>query len=229
LTDDSMPEDRAEALVAALAVDRVLAIVRTSQTEDARHAAADLVDAGLRVVEVSLTTPGAWEVVEWLVGYAPPEVVVGVGTVLTADAARRAARCGAAFLVSPVLDTEVLTVGRDCGLAVVPGCATPSEMWRAIRCGATAVKIFPASTWTPRALADLLTPLPDLPCVPTGGVADDDVPAWLAAGALAVGLGSSLTDGDSATAHQRVRQLREQTAAAGVWRGPRQETTDGAP
>jgi 2-dehydro-3-deoxyphosphogluconate aldolase/(4S)-4-hydroxy-2-oxoglutarate aldolase len=176
-----------------------MAIVRAGDAEQAYTAATRLVDAGLRVVEVSLGTPQALDAVERLVRRHDGVAAIGVGTVLDAADVDRAAGIGASFIVAPTLNPAVVRTAAEHGLASFPGCATPSEMWQAAGLGATGVKIFPASLWTPRALADLLHALPGLRCVPTGGVRLDDIPAWLAAGALAVGLGSALA-GDSAVA-----------------------------
>ncbi len=193
------PDPHPDAVLGALRAQRVMAIVRAGDAEQAYTAATRLVGAGLRVVEVSLGTPQALDAVERLVRRHDGVAAIGVGTVLDAADVDRAAGIGASFIVAPTLNPAVVTAAAAHGLASFPGCATPSEMWQAAGLGATGVKIFPASLWTPRALADLLHALPGLRCVPTGGVRLDDIPAWLAAGALAVGLGSALA-GESAVA-----------------------------
>ncbi|MFI5910089.1 bifunctional 4-hydroxy-2-oxoglutarate aldolase/2-dehydro-3-deoxy-phosphogluconate aldolase [Dactylosporangium sp. NPDC051541] len=179
----------------ALRRHRIVAIVRAPDAGTALRRARDLLAAGLRVVEISLTTPGAWTAIESLAEECAgrDDVTIGVGTVLSPADAARAAAAGARFVIAPTLDRSVIAAARDGGLAAIPGCATPTEMWRATRWGATAVKIFPATLWTPRALAGVLEALPDLRCVPTGGIGPDDVDTWVAAGALAVGIGSALT------------------------------------
>jgi 2-dehydro-3-deoxyphosphogluconate aldolase / (4S)-4-hydroxy-2-oxoglutarate aldolase len=181
-------------VLGALQAQRVMAIVRAGDAGRAYAAGARLIDAGLRVVEVSLGTPRALDAVEKLVSRHGHTAAIGVGTVLAAADVDRAAGIGASFIVSPTLDRDVVETTVARGLASFPGCATPSEMWQAAGLGATGVKIFPASLWTPQAMADLLHALPGLRCVPTGGVRLDDIPSWLAAGALAVGLGSALAD-----------------------------------
>ena len=182
------------AVLGALQAQRVMAIVRAGDAGQAYAAGARLIDAGLRVVEVSLGTPRALDAVEKLVSRPGHTAAIGVGTVLDPADVDRAAGIGASFIVSPTLDPAVVEATVARGLASFPGCATPSEMVRAAGLGAAGVKIFPASLWTPQAMADLLHALPSLRCVPTGGVRLDDIPSWLAAGALAVGLGSALAD-----------------------------------
>ena len=94
--------------------------------------------------------------------------------------------------MSPILDWEVVAAARRRGLVAIPAALTPTEMVSAVRAGADLVKVFPATTWTPRAVSDLLAALPDLPLMPTGGIGRDDAWEWIRAGAVAVGMGSAL-------------------------------------
>ncbi len=175
----------------------VVGIVRSRTAADASATARTLVDAGLRAVEVSLTTPGALGVIEELTATGAE---VGAGTVRTPADARDAIAAGAAFLVSPQLDLDVVRLAVASDLAVVPGCLTPTEMQTAQAAGAPAVKIFPAQLWSPAALRGMLEAMPELRCVPTGGVGPEDAASWIAAGALAVGVGGSLTRSDDPAA-----------------------------
>ncbi len=179
----------------ALRRHRVVAVVRQRDADSALGQARALLDMGLRIIEISLTTPNAWEAIEQLpalcAGY--DDVTTGVGTVHTPDQADRAADLGAAFVISPTLSRPVIDAARQRGIATIPGCLTPTEMWQATQWGADAVKIFPASLWTPASLAGMLEALPSLRCIPTGAIALGEVAQWLAAGALAVGMGSTLT------------------------------------
>jgi 2-dehydro-3-deoxyphosphogluconate aldolase/(4S)-4-hydroxy-2-oxoglutarate aldolase len=155
-----------------------------------------------------MQTPRALEIVDGLVRQFGGTAHVGVGTVLDAATTAEAARIGARFVVAPNLNAKVVQAAAGHGLASFPGCATPSEMQRAVELGATAVKLFPASLWTPRAMTDVLHAMPHLGCVPTGGVGLDDIAPWLRAGAIAVGLGSCLEDGaDAAMARVRSAAL----------------------
>jgi 2-dehydro-3-deoxyphosphogluconate aldolase/(4S)-4-hydroxy-2-oxoglutarate aldolase len=169
----------------------VLAIIRTGSAEVAQRQAERVLEAGLPVVEVSLTTPDALSVIASLASSS--DAVIGAGTVTSAELARRAIAAGSRILVSPNLVPSVIEVAVEHDVAVLPGCLTPTEMTTAMELGATAVKIFPAQLWSPNALGGLLQALPDLPCVPTGGIGPDDAADWIAAGAVAVGVGSALT------------------------------------
>ncbi|MFC4948210.1 bifunctional 4-hydroxy-2-oxoglutarate aldolase/2-dehydro-3-deoxy-phosphogluconate aldolase [Pseudonocardia sp. GCM10023141] len=178
---------------AAVAEQGVVAIVRERSGPAALERAMALVDAGVRVVEVSLTTPDALPTITALAAAAGDRALVGAGTVVDVDQARQAVAAGARFLVAPVLCEQVIAYAAASGVGVLPGAATPTEMLAAHRAGADLVKVFPATTWTPRALADVLVALPHLRLVPTGGVGLADAPEWVRHGAVAVGIGSALT------------------------------------
>ncbi|TDQ00727.1 bifunctional 4-hydroxy-2-oxoglutarate aldolase/2-dehydro-3-deoxy-phosphogluconate aldolase [Labedaea rhizosphaerae] len=175
----------------------VVAIIRTDSAETARRQATRVLEAGLPVVEVSLTTPDALSVISSLA--ASTDAVIGAGTVISAELARKAIDAGSRILVSPNLVPAVVEVAVEHDVAVLPGCMTPTEMTTAMELGATAVKIFPAQVWSPHALRGLLQALPDLPTVPTGGIGPDDAADWIATGAAAVGVGSALTAAENVT------------------------------
>jgi 2-dehydro-3-deoxyphosphogluconate aldolase/(4S)-4-hydroxy-2-oxoglutarate aldolase len=156
--------------------------------------ALELWSAGLRTVEISVSTPGAIEAVTALAAErSDPACIIGTGTITDVATARAAVEAGADFLVSPISDPSVIAVGLGARVPVLAGAATPGEAVAAMQAGASLVKLFPARMFTPAVLADILQALPDLPLVPVGGIAIRDVGAWLGAGAVAVGLGTSLT------------------------------------
>ncbi|MET1004706.1 MAG: bifunctional 4-hydroxy-2-oxoglutarate aldolase/2-dehydro-3-deoxy-phosphogluconate aldolase [Propionibacteriaceae bacterium] len=191
----------------------IVGIVRTSSADRAVELTRQIWAAGVSVVEVALTTPGGLRALEQLSGDVSDDRVLGAGTVLDAATARLAILAGARVLVTPTLEEDVIEVGHHYGVATVIGCSTPSEMLRATTLGADLVKVFPASLWSPRVLADVLAALPQLRCVPTGGIAPDSATDWIRAGAVAVGLGSGLTKGEDPAASVRtlldaVRQAR---------------------
>jgi 2-dehydro-3-deoxyphosphogluconate aldolase/(4S)-4-hydroxy-2-oxoglutarate aldolase len=177
-----------------LAEHPVLGIVRGDDPDAALRTVLALADAGIGLVEVSLTTPGAFGVIERAVADLGDRV--GAGTVLTPDDAARARDAGAAFLLTPALGPGV-GAGVELGLPVVAGALTPSEVLAAVLAGAVAVKVFPASLHGPAYLRALRDPIPDVALVPVGGVGVHDVRPYLDAGALAVGAGGPLV-GDAA-------------------------------
>lgn len=171
---------------------RVVAVLRAERPDQLVAVADVLVSCGIRAVEFALTTPGALEALAVYCREAPPGSCVGAGTVLSAGAARAAIEVGAAYLVTPGFVPEVLDAAAAHGVPVLAGAYTASEVVAAHRAGAAAVKVFPAAIGGPRYIRLLRDPLPDVPLVPTGGISLSDAPDYLAAGALAVGLGGSL-------------------------------------
>ncbi|MFD8383539.1 bifunctional 4-hydroxy-2-oxoglutarate aldolase/2-dehydro-3-deoxy-phosphogluconate aldolase [Streptomyces sp. NPDC059679] len=191
---------------AALA-QRIFAIIRSDSYDHATATADTLLSAGLTTVEFSLTTPFALEAVTTLVREVGDEAVIGAGTVLDAASARMAVDAGARFLVSPSLDPEVIRTGHRYGLPVFPGVATPTEMVHALELGADALKLFPASAHSPRWVRDLRAALPQAALLPTGGVTVAEAPEWIAAGAVACGMGSALSEGDRDVVAKRAAEL----------------------
>lgn len=200
-------------IMRAVAAQRVFGIVRSTSSEEAFRAGEAVLDAGLGAVEVALTTRGALRAVTGL-SESRPGAVIGAGTVLDEAAAVSAVRAGARFLVSPSLHPQVIRTGHRYGVPVIPGASTPTEMVRALEEGADAVKIFPASGNGPSWLRDVRAALPQLPAVPTGGVTIEDAPDWVAAGAVACGMGSALTSGGAAKASERVSRLLDRLESA---------------
>lgn len=143
---------------------------------------------GIRVIEVTLTTPGALDVIEALSRDA--DLLVGGGTVLTPDDARRVADAGGRFALSPVVDAAVIEEAHRLGLLAVPGTATPTEILTAHRSGADLVKVFPSGPLGgPDFLRKVRGPLPDIPLVPTSGPTAETIAGYFDAGAVAVGVG----------------------------------------
>lgn len=174
-----------EAFVRRLGEERATAILRTDERELARSAMRAAVRGGFRIVEFTLTVPGAFELIEEFAG--EPELIVGAGTVLTVEEARESVRRGASFLVSPVTDESVITAANALGVASIPGGHTPTELLRAQRAGAPLQKLFPAPAGGPAYVRACLGPLPALRIVPTSGVDEHNAAEFLAAGAFAVG------------------------------------------
>jgi 2-dehydro-3-deoxyphosphogluconate aldolase / (4S)-4-hydroxy-2-oxoglutarate aldolase len=124
----------------------------------------------------------------------PAGVLVGAGTVLDADSARASVLSGAQFLVTPAFLPDVIACGRESAVPVICGALTPTEILSAWKAGAALVKVFPAGRLGPSYIKDILSPLPNIPLVPTGGVDLENCAAFLDAGAYTVAVGSSLLD-----------------------------------
>ena len=174
----------------------MLAIVRFDDGAQVEPVAAALAEAGIRIIEVTMTIPGALEAVSALAA-GRPGVLVGAGSVLDPETARLAILRGARFVVSPTFCPKVIELCHRYDVVAVPGAFTPTEILRAWEAGADLVKLFPAGGLGPGFLKELLGPLPEVRIVPTGGVTLDSAGEFLAAGAFAVGLGGALVDRDA--------------------------------
>lgn len=187
----------ADELRDALRTHRLVAIVRGREPDAALRSVVTLVECGVPLVEVSLSTPDAAAVI----AHAGEEIrsagLLGAGTVLEPDDVRRVADAGAAYVVTPA-HTRAEAVAHELGLPVLAGAFTPSEILAAHDAGAAAVKLFPASLHGPAYLRALRDPFPHVPLVPVGGVDTEAAYAYLAAGAVAVGVGTPLV-GDAAS------------------------------
>jgi 2-dehydro-3-deoxyphosphogluconate aldolase/(4S)-4-hydroxy-2-oxoglutarate aldolase len=183
-----MSEDTLERLRAL----RVVAVLRGESAQAAVEVADALVEGGVRGLEVTFTTPDAGDALRELRARHGDDALVGAGTVTAPEHVDEAAEAGAAFLVSPGLDPELVGRMRATGLLCLPGVLTPSEVLGAVRLGLRALKLFPGSLGGPAHLKALRAPFPEVEFVPTGGVSAENAADWLAAGALAVGAGGSL-------------------------------------
>ena len=180
----------------AITSTRVIAIVREHSADSAKREVDRLVAAGVRTIEVSLSTPGALDVAGWMAQTLSGDgLYFGVGTVLNARDVRDAAAVGASFIVSPISSAGMVDACKELGLASVVGAMTPTECVAATEAGADLVKLFPAKNWSLDTLKGLLEALPFLKLVPTGGMRLSDAGAWLDAGAVAVGMGGGLRSG----------------------------------
>jgi 2-dehydro-3-deoxyphosphogluconate aldolase/(4S)-4-hydroxy-2-oxoglutarate aldolase len=171
----------------------VVPVVRTHAAEHAATAVRWLRDAGLRVFEITMTIPDAPALIRELA--ADPVLLVGAGTVPDAPAAQACIAAGAQFVVAPWVDLSLAATCRSAGVLLMLGAMTPTEVRAALAAGADAVKIFPAaSLGGPAHIKALASVFPGVAFCPTGGIAPEQVGAYLAAGAAFVGMGGALVD-----------------------------------
>jgi 2-dehydro-3-deoxyphosphogluconate aldolase/(4S)-4-hydroxy-2-oxoglutarate aldolase len=196
-------------LLAGLGEARLLAIIRGEDAAASVKTALTLLEEGFRFLEISLNTADALEVIGTVAREAPEGARIGAGTVLTADDVHRVREAGATYAVTPAVATSVAESAR-LDFPVIAGAMTPTECVSAMRQGATAVKLFPASIGGPPYLKALRDPLPDIPFVAVGGIDVQLVSEYLSVGAVAVGLGSPLIK--DAAAGGNLDELRERAA-----------------
>lgn len=172
---------------------KIVAIIRTDSLADLELTVESLYRGGIRIVEVTLNTPGALEGIESLTKKFP-DLVVGAGTVLDPESARQSILSGATFLLAPTLKESTLHMANRYGTFIVPGVLTPTEALTAYEAGARMVKIFPARSVGPNYIKDLKGPLPHIEVMAVGGISSDNAEAFFKAGCSALGIGSALVD-----------------------------------
>ncbi len=185
----------------------VVAVVRASSSEQLVEVAKALLAGGVDCIEITMTTPNALKVIGDCRS-AVGEAMIGVGSVLDADTARRAIDAGAQFVVSPVFNPEVIQAAHAADLPVVPGAFTPTEILNAANAGADIVKVFPGGQFGPKYFKAILAPMPHLKLSPTGGVDLNTAADWIAAGAVTLGIGSALVT-KSALASGSLGEVRD--------------------
>ena len=208
-----------EEFLSLLSEERLVAIVRERTRDDALEIASALIAGGVRILEFSLTERVSLDVLSACDERYGDEITIGAGTILSRGDAQAACERGARFLVSPVLDDDLITWAASNDIALVPGALSPSELFRAHQAGAPVIKLFPAARHGPEYIRDVLAPFPMLRLLPTGGVSVEDASAYIRAGAFAVALGSALTasaggDAIALRASTLLAELKETTIAS---------------
>jgi len=196
---------------------RVVAIGRGLPAERIERIAEGLVAGGIRAFEITLNSPDAFGAISTLAERWGERLLVGAGTVLDVEGAAQAVDSGARFIVSPHTEPALIDWAVARGLPVFPGAFSPTEILTAWRAGATAVKLFPASVAGPAFVREFRGPFRDIPLIATGGVTIESAPAFLGAGAVAVGMGSWLTgDGEpDGIAERATRVIRAFAGGSG--------------
>lgn len=180
--------------LASIKAGGVVAVLRADSPDNLEHVAQAIGRGGIRAVEITMTTPGALDVIGECAGRLKDELLLGAGTVLDPETARAAILAGAEYIVTPTLNPDVITLCRRYDKVVIPGALTPTEILTAWECGADIVKVFPATAVGPRYFKDVKGPLPQIDLIPTGGVDLDNAGDFIRAGACAVAVGSNLVD-----------------------------------
>lgn len=192
-----------ERALEALLAHKVIAVIRLPDAARIFDVIEALKKGGVKLLEITMTVPGALDIIQKLAVSKPDGVLIGAGTVLDADTAAAAIWSGADFVVSPIADPGMIAACRTHDTLVAPGAFTPAEIVAAWDRGADIVKVFPATSLGPQYFRDLRGPFPQLRLMPTGGVNIENARAFIEAGACAVGIGTALVD--------------QKTVAAGDW------------
>ncbi|MDQ0858870.1 bifunctional 4-hydroxy-2-oxoglutarate aldolase/2-dehydro-3-deoxy-phosphogluconate aldolase [Bacillus sp. V2I10] len=190
----------------------VVAVIRGATPESIISIGNALKDGGVTALEITMETPRAASVIEAAAAYFGDEVLVGAGTVLDPETARMAILSGAEFIFSPTVRKETITMAKRYGVISVPGAFTPTEILTAYEYGADLIKVFPADAFGPSYLKNIAGPLPHIPLMPTGGVDLHNTADYMKAGAVAVGVGSTLVNTKKPLTEEALLNIKEKAA-----------------
>jgi len=191
---NTMTHSRRTAIAQHIEHTGVVAVIRLRDPGKLRAVVDALAEGGVRVLEVTMTVPGAIELIRQLARSLPEDFLLGAGTVIDAATAHAVIDAGAAFVVGPVFRPDVIDACHEHEVPAIPGCFSPTEILDAHEAGADIVKVFPDTMLGPQFIKDVRAPLPQLKLMPTGGVTLANAGDWIRAGAVAVGVGSALVE-----------------------------------
>ena len=184
--------DRKQEVLNTIIESGVVAVIRADRSEELMHVAEALVKGGLVALEVTMTTPGAIDVIKAVAAEMGDKVLMGAGTVLDPETARAVILAGAEYVVTPTLKPATIELCKRYSKVVVPGAFTPTEILTAWEQGADIVKVFPATAVGPKYLKDIKGPLPHIRLSPTGGVSLDNAGEFIKCGASCIAVGGNL-------------------------------------
>jgi 2-dehydro-3-deoxyphosphogluconate aldolase/(4S)-4-hydroxy-2-oxoglutarate aldolase len=179
-------------LMTRLLENGIFAVIRMDDNKKLFKVIDSISKGGIKNIEITMTVPDAEGFIKELVESVSDDIIIGAGTVLSVEEALKVISAGAKFIVSPILDLDIIKVCKDKNIPVAPGCYTPTEILKGWNAGADIIKVFPATSLGPKYFKDVHAPLPFVRMMPTGGVSIDNVGEWVEAGACAVAIGSDL-------------------------------------
>ena len=189
---------------------KIVAIIRGANPEDVLKISDALFAGGVRILEITMNSLEPLQVIEQLANKLGDKMIIGAGTVIDVPMAKDAIAAGAKFILSPVVDIDIIKFAKNSGVVVIPGAYTPTEILYAFKNGGDIIKVFPAVS--PGYLKDIAGPLPQIPLLPTGGINLENIKKYQQAGAVGFGIGSSLVNVKKEITG---RYLNEITVAAG--------------
>jgi 2-dehydro-3-deoxyphosphogluconate aldolase/(4S)-4-hydroxy-2-oxoglutarate aldolase len=184
---------------------KIIAILRGVRPEDVLQQAEALYAGGIRLLEVTMNSLDPLAVIKELSSKMGDKMIIGAGTVLDAAMAREAAAAGARFILSPILEPEVIKTARELGVVSIPGAYTATEIYAAYKQGADMIKVFPATSAA--YIKDITAPLPKMHLLPTGGITVENISEFQKAGAAGFGIGSALVNAKAAVTPEYLQQL----------------------
>ena len=209
-------------VIRQLQIDKIVGIVRLNDSSNLVELARVLQDAGVNFLEITLTTPNAFNAIEKISEMLDDDFYVGAGTVTTLDLAEKAIKSGAKFIVSPNFKKEVIEISHSNSIPAMPGCLTPTEIFEAHEAGADVIKIFPSSLGGTAYLKEMRGPFPEIKFMPTGSIDRDVIVEYLKVGAFCLGIGTSMIKPDDVyqknwkNITESIAQVQEKVAFVGA-------------
>jgi 2-dehydro-3-deoxyphosphogluconate aldolase/(4S)-4-hydroxy-2-oxoglutarate aldolase len=190
---------------------QIVAIIRGANPDDVVHIARALNNGGINILEITMNSEEPLRVIKEVSDALGDKMVIGAGTVLDAQTARDAVAAGAKFILSPMVDEDVIKTAKSLGVVCIPGAYTATEIFTAHRLGGDIIKVFPATS--PSYIKDIRGPLPHIPLLPTGGITPQNITEFKKAGAVGFGIGSALVNTKEAITTEYLLQLTEKARA----------------
>jgi len=209
-------------VIRQLQLDKIVGIVRLNDSSNLVELARVLQDVGVNFLEITLTTPNAFNAIEKISEMLDDDFYVGAGTVTTLDLAEKAIKSGAKFIVSPNFKKEVIEISHSNSIPAMPGCLTPTEIFEAHEAGADVIKIFPSSLGGTAYLKEMRGPFPEIKFMPTGSIDRDVIVEYLKVGAFCLGIGTSMIKPDDVyqknwkNITESIAQVQEKVAFVGA-------------
>lgn len=200
-------------IVKIIKSEKIISVIRGENQNIVEQTIDAIVDGGIHLIEITMTVPNATELIKNLIiKYKNTDVIIGAGTVLDKETAEKVINAGANYVVSPILDKNVIKVCNEKNVLVIPGIATPTEAYNAMNRGAEILKLFPSNMYGPNFIKTIKGPFPNIQIIPTGGVNLDNIDKWLEAGAIAVGVGGEFTKYAKLGDFEKVKNLAKEFA-----------------
>lgn len=187
---------------------KIVAIIRGADPDDVLKIAKALHEGCVKILEVTLNSANALEIIKQLSETMKDKMLIGAGTVLDSASARAAISAGAQFIISPCLNIDVIRTTKELGVVSIPGAYTPTEIVNAFNSGGDIIKVFPASS-NANYIKEIRAPLSHIPLMPTGGITLENIKEFQKAGAVAFGIGTALVNTKEKVTDEYLRQLTE--------------------
>ncbi len=180
-------------IIEAIKKEKLISVIRYKDQEKIKKIVDSIVAGGINLIEITMTVQNAIDIIKKLaIKYKDSNVIIGAGTVVESQIAQDAIDAGAMFIVSPVLNKDIIKICNEHNILVVPGIATPTEAYEALKSGADVLKLFPSNAFDPSIIKTYKGPFPNIKLMPTGGINLDNINEWIDNGAIAVGIGGEL-------------------------------------